>query len=171
MKLSTLASTLGMAAAMSMISVSTFAVERSFEKGSDDIETQACYAAAIEGMEATKALLEENIIKFNTFKRNVLCNGMKIERFVAKYSDKSNSEDGEESVVRVVALSAMDRSKESRFCLDAVTLGEKAARAKYKMNDEDIRCNGKSIQNFLRSFDNTKVVNSGDLTDTIAKTE
>ncbi len=126
----------------------------SFEKSNNNLETKACYAAATQGIEAAKALIGLSNISYNSFKNNVMCNGMKIDAFAGKY----HKTEVQNKVVKIVAMNQMNQSVESRLCLDAISMGEDAARRKYNLRSEAISCNGKRISQFLKSFKGAKVL-------------
>ena len=44
------------------------------------------------------------------------------------------------------------------LCLDAAVMGEKAARAKHNMRNELVTCNGQTLRSFLRSLENSEIV-------------
>ncbi|GLR72110.1 hypothetical protein [Agaribacter marinus] len=160
-------STLILSAALTFTALSVSANQVEFEKVNNNLETEACYTAATKGMNATKEIVQKSKVSFAVFKNSVMCNGMRINEFAAKYFDKKSSIT-EKKTIQVVALSALDRSPESQLCLDAVVMGEKAARSKHNMRNTNVVCNGKSLSHFLKTFKNRKVVLDTDESSSIA---
>lgn len=139
------------------MSLNAFSASISFEKMGTNLETEACYAAATDGIRAAKTVVRAQGVNYIELSSTLLCNGMKITDFANKYA-KLRKQNQANATVKLVALSAMDRSVESRLCLDAVTMGETAARQKHNMRNASIQCNGKEISVFLKTLKNVKVV-------------
>lgn len=161
-------STLVLSAGLTFVSLNAAALNLKFEKTGSDLETQACFTAATQGIKAAKKLVRAEGVNYIELSSTLLCNGMQIKDFANKYA-KLQAKNDAAKTVKVVALSAMDRTIESQLCLDAVTMGEKQARAKYQMRNATIKCNGQEIGQFLKSLENIKVVNAeGESTDIAA---
>jgi hypothetical protein len=154
-------STLALSAGLTLVALNASAFNLKFEKTGNDLETKACYAAATDGVKAAKKIVRAEGVNYIELSSTLLCNGMKIKDFANKYA-KLQAKSDQAKTVKVVALSAMDRTLESQLCLDAVTMGEKAARTKYNMRNDAIKCNGKDISQFLKTLENTKVVSLQD---------
>ena len=122
-----------------------------------NLETQACYVAATESMKAAKELVLASGVSFSEFRKTVTCNDMSLRDFANAYSQETeeNSQDNNEKTTRI-ALVAKNANVESQLCLDAVTMGEQAARALHAIN-EPVACNGRDLSVFLRSFKNQQV--------------
>lgn len=158
MKLSTIAILL----TVSVSSASALAKNTVFKPLGDNIETQACITAATEGLDAAKALVVENELNFWKFNASVSCNGESLSSFAKKYNQPASQSDVEETeIVRVVAV---NEAAASRICADALIIGEKAARSKHGIVQEEIYCNGREISSFVRQFKNrsVEVVNSAE---------
>lgn len=149
---------------------SSIASSVEFVKTTDNLETQACYAAASEGLNAAKKVLRAKKISFSQANERVMCNGLSMTKFASKYEALRQQDNDEVTTVRIVALSAMDQSKESQLCLDAVSMGEHAARAKHRMQSASVKCNGQNIKQFLKSFKSVKLVSNNNQEDVIAST-
>lgn len=151
-------STLALSAGLTLVSLNAFSVNNiEFHKANNDIETKACYTAATEGLKAAKKLVRASRINYIELSSTLKCNGMSIRDFASKYATLGETSQTAKNV-KVIAVSAMDRKVESKLCVDAVTMGERAARVKYKMRDDHIECNGQDITHFLKSLDDMKVV-------------
>lgn len=148
MKLSTLA----VAASLVLVSASAFSKELVLKPVDDKIETQVCYVAATEGLAAAKSLMFQNSINYPNFARTVTCNSMTIAEFAKTYS----KQDDTSSKVTKVALVAKNTRIESQLCLDAVVIGEDAARAKYDLYGE-VLCNRQKLSTFVSKFDDQEV--------------
>ena len=147
---------LALAATLTLSLASLTASAASFTKADDKFETNACYAAATKGMDAVKALANEHNVNFRALVASTSCNGLTFQSFAKKHANKPAAP-GQEAI-RIVALTSKDKNPESQLCLEAVVMGEKAARVKHGMLNQNIRCNGKSISDFSKSFNNIKVV-------------
>lgn len=158
-------STILLASALTIFSSGVFANAVSFTKQADDLETEACYTAATQGLASAKSFLRDSNINYTEFRSSVMCNGMSITQFAKKYF---NSADNDAQSIEVVAISALDQNPESLLCVDAVTMGEKAARAKHGIKLGSVLCNGKEIGRFLKDFENRKVVKTDSTDNTIA---
>lgn len=124
----------------------------------DQVETQACYVAATQGVDAAKSFLQAKDYSFASFNSSVTCNGISIDQFAEKYAVKSkaNQEAVEQSLSKV-KLVAMN-NRESQLCVDAVLLGEKEARVKHDAINDVIYCNNKTLGSFARSYQDKNIV-------------
>lgn len=158
--------TLTLAAGLTFLSMNAFAATQNFKKIDNNIETQACYAAATKGLDDAKAIVDNAGYNFRKFRTEVTCNGLSIDDFAEKYA---NTEDNQEPI-RLVALRAVNNEDASMLCLDAAVMGERAAREKHGMRHENIMCNGQTLRSFLRSLKNSEIVENTVKDDVIAKT-
>lgn len=118
----------------------------------DNIETQACYVAATEGVNQAKSFLRANAFSFANFNSAVKCNGIGIADFAEKYSVKNDdTETAVQEELGTFKLVAMDNSA-SQLCVDAVLLGERKARIKHNALNDVVFCNDKSLGRFTRVF-------------------
>jgi hypothetical protein len=118
-----------------------------FKPVDQDLATQACYLAAKEGLSAARTLVQNNKLSFNEFRIGLSCNGMTISRFASEYRTEEESKTGQTRI----ALKAKNSKVESQLCLDAVKMGEKAARAKYDIQ-ESVICNNLELSDFVKTF-------------------
>ncbi|WP_395344672.1 DUF3718 domain-containing protein [Ningiella sp. W23] len=118
-------------------------------------ETQACYVAATQGIDAAKSFIRANGDSFASFRATVSCNGLSITQFAKKFAEKADTEEVAPTFTQV-KLVAMDNDA-AQICVDAVVLGEKEARAKHGIKTETVYCNRKSLSRFARSFSNKDV--------------
>lgn len=149
MKLSTLAVT----AILTLATSSVFAKDVVLKAVDTNFETKVCFTAASEGLSAAKSLVRQNDLSYGAFARAVSCNGLSIAQFAKQY--------GEETEITEVkgtrfALVAKNRTTESQLCLDAVVIGEEAARDKHDIYGEII-CNRQDLSDFVESFENKEV--------------
>jgi hypothetical protein len=136
-----------------------------FEKQTENFETQACYTAATQGIDVAKELLKNNNVSYKGFKNQTTCNGMTIDRFSAKYF---NSTSESNTVLPIIALTAVDQAPESQLCVDAATMGEKLAREKHDLKRASIKCNGINISTFLKDLKDHKVVKTANQSNIVA---
>ncbi|WP_371195092.1 hypothetical protein [Glaciecola sp. SC05] len=124
----------------------------------DNVETQACYIAATNGLDAAKKYIESNDYSFVVFNSALTCNGISIKDFAQKFADKKNAlADPLEKSPSNVKLVAVDNNI-SQLCVDAVILGEKEARVKHDVLHEVVYCNSKTLSRFARTFQNKNVI-------------
>ena len=119
-----------------------------------NLETQACYTAATQGIDAAKTLVKEHNIRFSLFKNTVTCNGLRLVDFAHEFGEQ---EEKSGNIVTRIALVAVNTNVESQLCLDAVTMGEKKARNKHDIYAPVI-CNNLNLPDFVRSFKKREIV-------------
>jgi hypothetical protein len=134
------------AAILSMISLNTHANSVVFEKTDDNFDTQICYAAATNGIEGAERLVTEKGLSFRTFKKNLTCNDKDLVTFARQYT-KRNLQGTQQGSITLVAK---NNDVESRICIESLTQGMTKIAAKYKINTDYIRCNGKPLPRFVR---------------------
>lgn len=124
-----------------LISTSAMAIVE-FENGDASKEANLCI----------EAVMDEGF-KFNSKNELVTCNGLKIKDFANKY--RARKQEASESKVTVFQLEATDSNIETQLCIAAADGKQKmialAKEANYK-NYNGVACNGKSIDEFARSF-------------------
>jgi hypothetical protein len=147
---------LALAATVTLSFASLNANAAKFEKADDRFETNACYVAATEGLDAVRALAKENDVNVRSLFATTSCNGLTFKSFAKKHQNKMALK--EDTAIRIVSLTSVDRSPESQLCLDSVVMGEKAARQKHGILNGSIKCNGKDISDFSKSFNDIKVL-------------
>lgn len=150
--------------AIATTTIPAFANTSAFTMQNENVETQACYTAATQGLDAAKAFLKSNDVNYFVFKETVVCNGMQINEFARKY----HRNNAQRAPLEVVSLNAENQSPESLLCVDAVSMGERKARIKHSMQNVSVRCNGKTITQFLRALKASKIVKKNDKENTIA---
>jgi len=148
MKLSTLA----VAASLVMVSGSVFSKTVVLKPLDEKLETKVCYVAATDGLANAKKLVADNGMNYASYARSVTCNSLSISEFAKTYSKQEESEDE----ITKVALVAKNANIESQLCLDAVVIGEDAARAKYDIYGS-VLCNGRKLSSFVSRFENQDV--------------
>ncbi len=119
----------------------------------ENLETQACIVAARDGVIAAKALIQANDENFFEFNQTLTCNGQTLGQFAKQFLFEDSNQANETFKVK-----ASDLNLESQLCVDALVIGENQARKKYGLLSQDILCNNKSLNKFVRSFDNKQVV-------------
>ena len=148
-------SILALSASLALISSNLVAKEVVLKPLNQNLETQACFVAANESISAAKALIAQNEVNFNTFSERLTCNGMRIERFANKYG-KQEQAGGITALPKKVALVAENSDSASHLCIDALTIGENAARTKHQIFGP-VMCNGKNLPRFINSYQNRDV--------------
>jgi hypothetical protein len=161
MKLLLSASSIAVAITLTLASTQTLAKNVVLKPSDQSVATLACYAAATESLNAAKVIVRENGINFGIFRDSVKCNGLSLNRFAKKYSvqadnTKPKSETLPEVITRV-ALVPQDANVESQLCLDAVEMGERAARSKHAIRTP-VLCNNLNLADFIRSFSQHEVM-------------
>jgi len=152
-------STLLLIGVLSVSSFNALASAVVFKAANDNIATKACMVAATDGMDAAKALVQDNDINFDLFKRTVSCNGMSMSDFASTHLVKTASQSVNDSPeVSVIKLVAKTDNTESKLCLDAVVLGETQARKTHNMLNSSVMCNNVDLSRFVRTFKNKDVV-------------
>jgi len=138
------------------LSSTAFAQDRVFNKLDNTLETQACYTAAKEGRDAAIEMLKENGVKVVDFERKLTCNGLRLSSFAKKFALQAKTESTED--LTSIKLVALNNNSGSLVCLDAVKLGYRAALKKHSVFSESVSCNNQSLREFVKSFEDTKVV-------------
>lgn len=108
-------------------------------------ETQICYAAATKGLDSAKALVAEKGLSFRKFEKHVTCNKKDLVSFAKQFENQRSK--GEE--LAQVQLVATNNDVESKICLESLTHGITITAAKYKINKDYVRCNGKPLPRFV----------------------
>lgn len=164
MKLLKNVSTLAVAVTLSLGAAETQAKDFVLKPVNQKIETQACYVAATEGLSAVKVLLKQHRESYAIFKHAVTCNGLNLADFAIEYNLNSEQvrerfelENTKEPKQRQVSFVATNTNVESQLCIDAVTMGENAAREKHAIQ-APIRCNSRRLTDFISTFKNKAVV-------------
>ena len=151
---------IALSALLTIFAINASASDSAFQKSNNNVETEVCYTAAKQGLGAAKRAIKTKGLNYRTFQTSVMCNGLSLPQFASKFATLRSKGIEQKDTVTVVSISALDRSVESQLCLDAGTLGERAARTKHNLKSADVQCNGKSISNFLKSFRNKKIVSN-----------
>ncbi|GLR70995.1 DUF3718 domain-containing protein [Agaribacter marinus] len=150
MKLSTIATV----AVLSFASLSASASNVVFKAVNDNFETKACKIAAVDGIDAAKDFIESHDENYKRFVVSTFCNGMSITSFAKRY----NVENDEQEAPEVITLVAENTNVESKLCLDAVVMGEDAAREKHGVLTDAVSCNYKPLKKFVKQYANRDVV-------------
>ncbi len=158
-------STVWVLGALAFTSSNVFAKTVVFEKKAENFETQACYTAATQGMDAAEALFSNSQLNFTTGKNLISCNGMSLVDFSAKYYHNSSTS---EQVLPIIELTAVSQTPETQLCVDAALIGEKEARVKHDLEGASIKCNGQSLSTFLKKLKNRKIAKSTNQQDIVA---
>ncbi len=106
------------------------------------IASQMCIVAVRDGLKEVRKLAVENNLNYGHVLSNLSCNGKLVSAFAKQYSQNPKQ----------VVVKAGDKSLESQVCVDALSLGEKAARQKHHAKSELVTCNGESISDFVRKY-------------------
>jgi hypothetical protein len=154
MKLLSSASTLVIATTLSFASASVMAKNVVLKPTDQKLATEVCIAAADEGLIAARALVRANKLNFSTFKATVSCNGLSLREFAETYGKKQSETEMTASRIKLVPK---NENVESQLCLDAVTMGEQAAREKYSI-DAPVICNNRELGDFVRNFSSQTVL-------------
>ena len=123
------------------------------------IPTSAMAIVELENGDASKeanlcieAVMDENF-QFNAKNEQVTCNGLKIKDFTKKY--RARNQEADESKIYVFQLEATDSNIETQLCIASASGKQKmitlAKEAKY-MDYNNVKCNGKNINEFARKF-------------------
>lgn len=124
-----------------------------FVKASDDFVTQSCYIAATQGIGAVKKFVESKFLSFNDFKKDVVCNGVAIDKFASQYK-------APKPVAKQVQLIATNNDLESRVCMAALTKNLDEVVKEYRINKDYIVCNRLSLTRFLEKNNDFLVSNN-----------
>jgi len=126
-----------------------------FELVEIDLESQICIVAAEQGIKAAKDLASKNGIYLSSYNNDFYCNTKTLNKFIKQYGKVNTKITLNEN--KETQLYAADENMESDLCIKAVELGLEAVKAQHN-NISSIRCNGKSIKQFVNKFsDKTKV--------------
>jgi len=123
------------------------------------IPTSAMAIVELENGDASKeanmcieAVMDENF-QFNTQNEQVTCNGLKIKDFTKKYRERNK--EASDSKIYVFQLEATNSNIETQLCIASASGKQKlialAKEAKY-MTYNNVKCNGKNINEFARQF-------------------
>ena len=158
MKLLSSASSIALAITLSLTSVVATANNVVLKPINENIETQACYTAATQGLNAAKELVSKENINFGIFKNSVTCNGLSLVDFAQQYGEQSGEQNAKSEATETrIVLVAKNTNVESQLCLDAITMGERAAREKHAI-DLPVTCNNLDLADFVRSYKKQEVL-------------
>jgi hypothetical protein len=148
MKLTTFA----IALSFSVASLQAVAQNVVLKPVNDNFETQVCYTAATEGYAKAKQLIRSTHSSALEFTASISCNGEPLKVFAKKYANNVISDNP-----TTIKLIAKDSDDVSKACVEAVTIGEASARAKFNLEGEKIFCNYKEMGEFVRKYDSERV--------------
>lgn len=137
-----------------MASASVLSKEVVLKASDQTIATNICLVAATKGMKIAATVASENDINFRQFKSSASCNGLSLANFATKFRQYKASK--KVAPKPSIILMANNTDIESQLCLDAVTMGERKARAKHSVI-ATVLCNHKDLPDFVRSFNNQDV--------------
>lgn len=122
----------------------------------NNIETQSCIVAASKGLDKAKDLIETNGFNFYSFKKSLSCNGMSLSAFAEQFEENrlANLRSNQSETVSTYKVIATNQNKESQLCVDALAIGEDAARKKHGLLTESILCNQQPLRWFVKDFEN-----------------
>lgn len=148
--------TLGLALSLSL---STFthmseAANVKFKAMDDSFASQVCIVAATDGINSARTLVTKQGHSFKEFAASLTCNGKSLRNFSKSWEADKQTETTEKQVKLVVK----NNNPESQLCLDALVMGEEAARVKYDAKFENIICNDRTLASFLRQYSNQDVI-------------
>lgn len=123
------------------------ATSAKFEMTQDNFETKVCYVAATKGMEIAERFIQAQGLSVRKLKQNVKCNNTDLVTFANRYN-KPESAPSNSGPVQLVAT---NNDIESRICVESLTQGLSHTVAKYKINEEHIRCNGIPLPRFVKN--------------------
>lgn len=146
-------STFAIAITFSVASLQAVAQNVILKPVDEKFETQVCYLAATEGYAEAKQLIRSRNESVSEFAASVTCNGDRLKAFAHKYANNKITEDAV-----TVELVAKDSDIASQACVEAISIGEEDARAKYSLEGEQILCNYKEMSEFVRKYDTENVV-------------
>ena len=148
------APTIAIAITLLFASASAFSKQVVFKPSDQTIATKICLVATTSGIQVAAALASANDINFRQFKSSVACNGLSLSKFAAKYrQDKTSAKVG---LSKTATLMANNTNTETQLCLDAVTMGERRARAIHSVTGK-VLCNSKDLSDFVSSFNDIDV--------------
>lgn len=149
MKLSTFA----IAFTLSVAAAQSFAKDVRLQPVNNNVETQACLTAAKEGFGPALRFIRNSGYNVEEFNASLRCNGESLRTFAYMY--KNNKET---NAAKTIALVARNKDVASQACLEALTIGKDAALVKYGLEGENIICNHKNINDFVRKYSVENVV-------------
>ena len=153
MKLSTFA----LALTLSVVGTQSFAKDQVLKPLNDNIETQACLTAANEGYTQALRFVRSQGFNSDEFSASVRCNGVTLHSFANMYKTKKAAAENN-AEAKTIALVAKDQDVASKACLEALSVGKRAALAKFGLEGENIICNYKSMNEFVREYSADNVV-------------
>lgn len=134
-----------LSAALLSISATNVSAAPKISMANDNFETKICYTAATQGLEAAKQLVSDKGLSFRKFEKNVTCNDQDLSTFASNFNKLQNDQAG----LPQVKLVATNKDVESKICLESLTHGIPQTAAKYKINKDYVRCNGKPLPRFV----------------------
>lgn len=136
---------LGSITLLTLLSSHAFASSSGISMANQNFETKICYVAATEGLAAAKALVSNKGLSFRKFEKSVTCNNKDIASFAQDFVSDQTQRNSQAKV----ELVATNNDIESKICLESLTHGIDKTAAKYKINKDYIRCNGKPLPRFV----------------------
>ncbi len=131
----------------------------SFKAMDNNLATQYCIVAATDGLDAVKQMAKNDQSSFQELKKTISCNGVSLNSFSEKFAEsvrqKNTTENLAPSSIKVLAN---DNTIESKLCVDALVLGEQAARQKHELPKAPIICNNKSLKDFVEDFKEKELI-------------
>lgn len=149
MKLSTFA----IALTFSVVAAQASAKDVRLQPVNNNVETQACLTAATEGYGPALRFIRNSGFNAEEFSASVRCNGESLRTFAYMYRNNDVTENAKN-----VALVAKNEDAASQACVEALSIGQDAALAKYGLEGENIICNFKNISDFVRQYSAENVV-------------
>lgn len=117
-----------------------------FEAVDQEPATKICLEAAKNGYASAKTLSKVLGVNFHEFKSTMTCNNLDIASFSKKYNPIENIDTFQETVEKKDVLVVISKEAEdmdaSSQCMTAAMGG--------KIEDSNVRCNGKSIKSFAK---------------------
>lgn len=129
-----------------------------FKAMDDNLATQYCIAAATKGLNAVKQMAKNDQSSFIELKKTISCNGYSLTSFSEKFAESTRKSSKTITQAQVIKVLANDNSKESKLCVDALVLGEHAARQKHELPRTPIICNNMSLQDFVEEFKERELI-------------
>lgn len=131
-----------------------------FELQDSSIETQLCAIAGEHGLKAARNFAKSKRADYNTLALTVTCNGYSLTNFSKKYATPQFEAPAllQEQAVIPVSLVTGKSNPASQLCIDAVTLGESAARQKHGIKNDHVTCNDRPLKTFVASFAKRDIV-------------
>ncbi|MBF7071932.1 ABC transporter ATP-binding protein [Glaciecola sp. MH2013] len=145
---------LSIALATSVFASSVSATNVQLRPADSTFETQVCFTAATEGLEAARTMVKNSGENFARFTSTLSCNGYSLERAARIFSQKTTPVTPEK-ITKVKFIT--DEATESKVCRDAVLIGVDAALEKHDLSSPNIICNGRTIESFIKRFEGRTV--------------